>query len=75
MNEKPQQDNNQATDFNSAIDRGWDELDLLDRRIASLEAELQAAKRRNQEIASLETQLAEAKAKRKEESEYLKGFY
>jgi len=74
MNEKPQQDNNEATDFNSAIDRGWDELDLLDRRIANLEAELQAAKGRN-ERDLLEQQLAEAKAKRKQESEYLKGFY
>jgi phage shock protein A len=74
MNEKPQQDNNEATDFNSAIDRGWDELDLVDRRIANLEAELQAAKGRN-ERDLLEQQLAEAKAKRKQESEYLKGFY
>jgi len=64
----------EATDFNSAIDRGWDELDLLDRRIANLEAELKAAKGAN-ERELLEKELAEAKAKREEETEYLKRFY
>ncbi|NEP41523.1 MAG: hypothetical protein F6K35_20755, partial [Okeania sp. SIO2H7] len=61
-------------EFNSAIDKSWDELDLLDRRIAHLEAELKTAKgAKEREL--LEKQLAEVKAKREEESEYLKRFY
>jgi hypothetical protein len=65
---------NEATDFNSATDRSWDELDLLERRIANLEAELKAAKE-TKERELLEQQLAEVKAKREEEAEYLKRFY
>ena len=62
------------SEFNSAIDKSWDELDILDQNIANLEAELKAAKgAKEREL--LEKQLAEMKAKREEESEYLKGFY
>ncbi len=64
----------EATDFNSALDRSWDELDLLDQRIANLEAELKAAKGAN-ERELLQKELTEAKAKREEEAEYLKRFY
>ena len=62
------------SEFNSATDRSWDEFDILNQRIANLEAELKAAKGRN-DRELLERQLAEAKAKREEEAEYLKGFY
>ena len=62
------------SEFNSSIDRSWDELDLLDRRIANLEAELKAAKGAKEKDL-LEKELAETKAKREEEAEYLKGFY
>lgn len=65
---------NEPIDFNSAIDRGWDELEILNQRIANLEAKFKAAKgAKEREL--LERQLAEAKAKLDEESEYLKRFY
>ena len=62
------------SEFDSAIDRAWDELDLLEQNIVNLEAELNATKGAKARE-WLQKKLAEARAKREEKSEYLKGFY